>query len=178
VNSCLFVPKRNNEGDLFPLPPSLSLSLCAGMGVCTVVLLRGPCVCVCARARACVRLRMCLCMYACACVWVFVCFLYVHVCEILKGYARDILWIYINNRCVCVCVCVCVHVCVSTGSRWGRAQGFRYHELSYVYIVCRTNTHLIYVNIFSICLYTHICIQYSHMWDTYRYILCVYAYTH
>jgi len=100
--------------------------------------------------RACVRACVYVCVCVCVCVRVFarvlcmvlflVCFMYVHVCEILKGCPSDIIWIYINNSCVCVCVCVCVPVCVSTGSRWGRAQGFRYHELPDILCVGQTHT--------------------------------------
>ena len=141
------------------------------------------CACVC--MRACVRACVYVCVCVCVCVRVFarvlcmvlflVCFMYVHVCEILKGCPSDIIWIYINNSCVCVCVCVCVCLCACPQVLDGEGPKDSGITNSLIYCVSDKHTHDLYKYIFFLCLYMHIYTQYTHMWNTSRHIVWVYA---
>jgi hypothetical protein len=73
-------------------------------------------------------------------------------------------------------MCVCVHVWRVHRFSMGKGPRIQVSRTLIVYIVCRTNTHMIYVNIFSICLYTHICIQYTAQIIHIYVNICVYIY--
>ncbi len=69
--------------------------------------------------------------------------------------------------CVCVCLCACPQVLDGEGPKDSGITN------SLIYCVSDKHTHDLYKYI--LCLYMHIYTQYTHMWNTSRHIVWVYA---